>query len=61
MLIHLDLVLFMRKSWKKGMGKNKASLMLLLVGFYTGTFQTHIKQEKTVLLENLKMNISISI
>ena len=43
------------------MGKNKASLMLLLVGFYTGTFQTHIKQEKTVLLENLKMNISISI
>ena len=43
------------------MGKNKASLMLLLVGFYTGTFQTHIKQEKTVLLENLKMIISISI
>ena len=27
------------------MGKNKASLMLLLVGFYTG-FQNHIKQEK---------------
>ena len=46
MLIHLDLVLFMRKSWKKGMGKNKASLMLLLVGFYTGTFQKHINQEK---------------
>jgi hypothetical protein len=45
MLIHLDLVLFMRKSWKKGMGKNKASLMLLLVGFYTGTFQNHIKHE----------------
>ena len=36
----------MRKRWKKGMGKNKASLMLLLVGFYTGTFQNHIKQEK---------------
>ena len=31
------------------MGKNKASLMLLLVGFYrfyTGTFQNLIKQEK---------------
>ena len=28
------------------MGKNKASLMLLLVGFYTGTFQNHINQEK---------------
>ena len=30
------------------MGKNKASLMLLLVGFYTGTFQNQIKQKKTV-------------
>ena len=61
MLIHLGLVLFMRKSWKKGMGKNKASLMLLLVGFYTGAFQNHIKQKKTtVLLENFKMNIVIS-
>ena len=43
------------------MGKNKASLMLPLVGFYTGTFQNHIKQKKTtVLLENFKMNIVIS-
>ena len=45
------------------MGKNKASLMLLLVGFYTGTFQNHIKQEKDNCfarkLENKYFNIKM--
>ena len=43
------------------MGKNKASLMLLLVGFYTGTFQIISNKKKTTVLpENFKINISIS-
>jgi hypothetical protein len=60
MLIHLVVALFIKKVGKKGMGKKKQ----VLCCFWQGFIQEHFKiisnrQKTTVLLENLKINISI--